>query len=194
MSALKLHKTYRYCISLVFLQLLLGWLFYTAFDSPETNLFEFTRIVNLWAIGIVLFSVLIFLEIKQFSKAWILPVGIILYYGSFLYIVYESYIFFRIPRVHSTNINYEIIPMYLTIPALFHALLDVIYKYFRPKGKRIENIQNLALSIIIPMFLYIFAMVIIPLFSGSNDPFLRLDMFVMKIGICIALTAFLFFF
>jgi hypothetical protein len=88
MIPFKLHKTYRYFISLILPQLFLGWLFYNAFNSPDGNLFNFTTIAAFWGFLILLFFVLIPLEVNQLSKAWILPVAIILCYTVFLFVLY----------------------------------------------------------------------------------------------------------
>jgi len=194
MLPFKLHKSYGYFISLVLLQLFLGWLFYTAFNSPNGNLFDFTGIAIYWGTFIVVSSLLILLEVFELSKAWILPVAIIICYSTFLFILYESSLFIQIPRMTASSVNYEIIPLYLTIPGMFHALIDLIFKYFKPKGSRMENAQNFALSIILPLLLYVLIMIIIPLFKGNRNSYFRFDTFLMKISICLAIATFLFFF
>lgn len=194
MIPFKLHKTSRYFFSLILPQLILGWLFYSAFNSPEGNLFNFTTIAIYWGFLILLFSVLIVLEVNQLSKAWILPVAIIVCYTVLLFVLYESNILYQIPPIRSSSINYEIISLYLTIPAMFHAIIDIIFKYFKPNGSKAENTQNFALSVIIPLFLYIIGTVLIPMFNGPSGGYLRLETFIMKIALCIAITTFLFFF
>jgi hypothetical protein len=77
---------------------------------------------------------------------------------------------------------------------MFHAIVDLIFKYFKPNGSKAENTQNFALSVIIPLGLYIVGTVLIPMFNGPSGGFLRLDVFVMKVALCIAITTFLFFF
>ncbi|WP_298514036.1 MSEP-CTERM sorting domain-containing protein [uncultured Kordia sp.] len=194
MLPFKLHKSYVYFITLILFQLLLGWFLYSAFNSPNGNVFDYTTIAIYWGTLIVLFSVFIILETHQIIKPWIVPVAILVCYAVFLFALYESSIFHRIPRLNSAYLNYEIIPLYLTIPAMFHAIIDIIFKYFKPSGTKAENIQNFALSVVIPLFLYILIIVIIPIFNRGYIGYFRLDFFIAKIVICIAIASFLFFF
>ncbi|EDP95504.1 MSEP-CTERM sorting domain-containing protein [Kordia algicida OT-1] len=194
MLPFKLHKTYAYFVSLILLQLILGWLFYTAFDTPKGNTFPATGFTLFWGFLLLLFTVLIFFEVAKKIKPWLLPLAIIICYSIFLMQLYESDIFHQIPRIKASSINFEIIPLYLTIPGIFHAMLDLIFKQFRPSGKLRENGQNFAFAATIPIGIYTIAIIIIPLFSRGNGSFLHLNMFIMKIAICIAIASFLFFF
>ena len=194
MIPFKLHKTFVYILSLILPQLVLGWLFYNAFDSPEGNTFHFTNLAIAWISLIFLFLGLIALEITQKISGWILPCAIICCYTVFLSFLSESSIFIDIPRIKSTSINYEIIPLYLTIPTIFHAILDLIFKYFKPDGTLASNMKNFGFSILIPVCIYGFTVLCIPLFSNKVVWNLNLNWFTMQIMICIAVAAFLFFF
>lgn len=194
MLPFKLHKTYAYFVSLILLQLLLGWLFYTAFDSPDGNTFPASGFALFWGSLLLLVSGLIFLEVTKKIQSWLLPLAIIICYIVFLTQLYDSDIFYLIPRMKSNSINYEVIPLYLTIPGIFHAMLDLIFKQFRPSGKLRENGQNFAFAATIPIAIYTISIIIIPLFRRGNGSFLHLDAFIMKIAISIAIASFLFFF
>jgi len=194
MLPFKLHKTFGYFATLLLPQLFLGWLFYSAFNSPEGNTFHFTGLGTYWLCLIFLFLGLILLESKQKISNWILPCTIIFFYAIFLFWLYESDIFREIPRVKSSSINYEIIPLYLTVPGIFHAILDLIFKRFRPDGTLSSNLKSLGLSVFVPFVLYIFVTAIIPLFGHIEGKFYRLEIFITKIAICIAIAAFIFFF
>ena len=194
MVPFKLHKTFGYVISLLLPQLFLGWLFYSAFNSPQGNSFHFTGLATYWMCLIFLFLGLILLEIKQKISNWILPCAILFCYAVFLFWLYESDIFREIPRVKSSSINYEIIPLYLTIPGIFHAILDLIFKRFRPDGTLTSNLKSLGFSVLIPFVLYLFVIAIIPLFGHIEEKLYRYELFITKIAVCIAIAAFIFFF
>ncbi|WP_420574584.1 MSEP-CTERM sorting domain-containing protein [Kordia sp.] len=194
MLPFKLHKTLGYFISLIIPQLFLGWLVNDAFNTPEGNTFSFSGLAFTWGILILLFSGLILLEIKQKIQTWILPCTILVCYTILLLSLYESHLFLEIPRIKSTSINYEIIPLYLTVPGIFHAMIDVIFKYFPPKGARSENAQNFAFSVIIPLTTYLFIMVIFPFLNGAVNLSFHIEIFISKIFICVAIASFLFFF
>ncbi len=190
----KLHKTLGYILSLILPQLFLGWLFYNAFNSPEGNTFDYVGLATCWMLLIVLFLGVIILEVTQKIKDWILPCAIIFCYTIFLFWLYESHLFREIPRIKSSSVNYEIIPLYLTIPGIFHAMLDIIYKRFRPNGTLSSNLKNLGSAIFVPFVMYIFVMAIIPIFGNRTTGYHSLELFVTKIAVCIAIAAFLFFF
>jgi hypothetical protein len=77
---------------------------------------------------------------------------------------------------------------------MFHAILDLIFKYFKPKGTRNENAQNFALSIVIPLMAYIIIMVIVPIFRRGRYTQGGFDVFLTKVLVCIAIATFIFFF
>jgi hypothetical protein len=176
------------------LQLILGGLLYSAFDSPKGNTFNFPELTIYWAFLIVTCSTLIVLEVHKKVRAWILPVTIFAGYCVLLFAVFESRLFYEIPYLKSKNINYEIITLYLTIPAMFHAILDLIFKYFKPSGNRNENIQNFALSVVIPLTLYIVVVILIPLFRQKKYIQGQTEAFIVKIIVSIAIATFMFFF
>ena len=169
-------------------------LLYSAFNSPEGNSFEWSAITLYWIVLQISVAGLIYADVSAKIKHWILPCTIIAGYLLLILFLLNSNILTRIPRVKSTSINYELIPLYFSIPGIFHAMLDLIFTYFKPDGKLSSNLRNFMYAVSVPIGLYLFTIILIPLIRGTHSFYFGLDGFIVQIIICIAIAAFLFFF
>lgn len=194
MPTFKLHKSLGYFVTVILFQIILGFLLYAAFDSPIGNSFEWSAIASYWIVLLFIMIGIIYADLTEKIAHWILPVTIIIGYLFFIVFLLNSNLFSRIPRVKSTSINYELIPLYLTIPGMFHAMLDLILSYYKPDGKLSSNLKNFMYAISVPIGTYLFIILIIPLFRGEHYIHLGFTTFFGQIAICIAISAFLFFF
>ncbi|WP_046757323.1 MSEP-CTERM sorting domain-containing protein [Kordia jejudonensis] len=194
MPKFKLHKSLAYVVTVLLLQIILGFLLYTAFNSPTGNSFTWSSIVNYWLLLLVATAGLVYAQVTERLKSWILPCFITIGYLFFILFLLNTDLFKRIPRIKSTSINYELIPLYFTIPGIFHAMLDLILTYFKPDGKLSSNLKNFFFAISVPIGLYLFTIILIPLIRGAHHISFRFDGFLVQAIICIAIAAFLFFF
>lgn len=194
MLKFKQYKSFAYFATVVLFQLFLGFLFYSAFNSPEGNSFQWSPIASYWLALLVVISGLIYANFIEKITYWIVPCTVIFGYLFFIVFLLNSSIVSEIPFVKSTSINYELLPLYFTIPGIFHAIIDLIFTYFKPDGKFSTNLRNFLLSISIPIGSYFFIVVMIPLISGDHHLNFSFNMFFTQILICIAIAAFLFFF
>lgn len=194
MKNFKIHKSLLYVISLIIPQLLLLYIFWNALESEISD--EWTNLMITW--GSLLFgsSALILLDIKEKIPNWILPTFILSGYfiGIFFFIYLDPSS--DIPTITRSRTDFTIIPVYLTIPGIFHALLDIIYRRFKPTGTFRSNAINLAVSIATPVICYLFVVVGFPaLNSWMRDSFsYELREFIDIVLFSIAAAVFLFFF
>ena len=194
MPTFKLHKPLLYIVTLIIPQLLLGYFIYSAFDTPSGNTLEWKPFMTGWVLLLPFILGGIYLETINFLKGWALPIIIFITYGTCLLFMYESFPFYTIPAAVTNQINYEMLPLYLTIPGMFHALLDIILKYFRPDGTYHSNLKVFFYTILMPVGYYLFALIILPLHRGYTHGGFYLNNFFIKILVCIGIAFFLFFF
>lgn len=194
MPTFKFHKSFGYIATVILFQLVLGFLFYNAFNSPVGNTFQWSPVATYWLLLLCVISVLIYADIAKKISHWILPCAIILGYVLFIIFLLNSNIVSGIPLIKSKSVNYELVPLYLTIPGIFHAMIDLIFSYFRPDGSFSSNLKNFLYAISVPIGSYLFIMVIIPLFRGDHYLHFGFQTFLAQIIMCIAIAGFLFFF
>ncbi|WP_430412169.1 MSEP-CTERM sorting domain-containing protein [Kordia sp.] len=194
MPKFKFHKSLGYLVTVILSQIVLGFLLYSAFDSPTGNSFEWSATATYWLVLLFVIVGLVYAVLTKNIKHWILPSTIIVGYLLLIIFLLNSNLFSNIPRVKSTSVNYELIPLYFTIPGIFHAMLDVILTYFKPDGKLSSNLRNFLFAISVPIGSYLFIVIIIPLFRGDHYINFRLNSFLVQISICISIASFLFFF
>ncbi|WP_298422769.1 MSEP-CTERM sorting domain-containing protein [uncultured Kordia sp.] len=194
MSKFKFHKSLGYFITVILLQIILGFILYNAFNSPTGNSFEWSAIATYWFVLLVAIAGLIYADITEKIKHWIVPIIIISGYLLFIIFLLNSNLFLSIPRIKSTSVNYELIPLYLTFPGVFHAMIDIILSYFKPTGKFSANLKNFMYALSAPICTYLIITIIIPLFRGEQYITFSLKSFIVQISICISIASFLFFF
>jgi len=191
----KLHKyrTLFYGITLIIPQLLLGFIFNQVITDDISS--EWDTLKNIWSLLLILSFIIMGLDLKQKIENWILPLVIIAGYLIGLFVFFSNNnLINTLSNVVTGRIDYKIIPLYLTIPGILYALIDLIIKKFNPTTHT-SNLRNLGYAAITPIATYVVVVVILPSIKKMffNDLTYSNVEFIRTIIVSIAATLFLFF-
>lgn len=190
------HNTYItlfYCIALIIPQLLLAFIFNEVITDDIAPKWQLLK--TIWGTLLAFVIILVSLDFKKKIANWVLPLFVIITYLTGLFVFVNMDLINTLPSIITDRVDYTIIPLYLTIPGLLYALIDLILKKFPPRATYKSNLANLAYSIITPLTTYFIVVVIIPFLKKifTNDlSYFSVD-FIQMIVISIGVTVFLFF-